>query len=64
MQHLKSIILTILVARLGLVLAAPEEWFPQKDAPEGVDQAKFDDISYPYQDDIDMADPAEVFGEK
>lgn len=63
MKHLKSIILTLLMARFGLALAAAGEWFPQKEAPEGVDQAKFDDISYPYQDDIDMADPAEVFGE-
>lgn len=64
MQHLKSIILTLLVAAtLGVASAAPGEWFPQKDAPAGVDQAKFDDISYPYQDDIDIADPAEVFGE-
>lgn len=53
----------LVAAKLGLAVANPE-WVPQKDAPPGVDQSKFDDISYPYQDDIDIADPAEVFGEK
>ena len=65
MKHFTTILLSLL---LSLLLAAsfghakPTKRAPLK-APAGVNQEQFDDLSYPYQDDIEAADSVEVFGE-
>src|SRR4051794_12115512 len=62
-MKLFTTILLSLVFAVSVSQAKPTKWTPLKEAPADVDQAKFDDLSYPYQDDIDSADPVEVFGE-